>query len=424
MEVSIADLTEIDREVSIQATSAELAPHFDEAFRKQRAKIELKGFRKGKAPLDLIRKLYGESIEYDSLTDIANEFYRQAMEERKIQPIGEPVLTDMSYKPGEPFSFKVKFQIKPTITLKDYRGVAAERVKHVVTNKEIDDELHRIRRSNAKSVEAEIAESDEHVVIADIQELDAGGSPIIGKKSGEVRIYLADETVYPEIKTALRGIAVGGEARATINRTVEEKQELVHLQLTARKIERVELPELNDEFVRMITKNKVGTAEAFMTGLRNDITRFWDDRTDRKLTDAIVGEIVRRHEVPVPESMVKGILDSMIEDMAQRYPGKKLPADFNDKEFREQNREFATFQAKWYLLRERLIEAEGITATDADFEQRAELDAPSMGIDSKRLLEFYRTSESVRDRIISTKLMDVLKQHSAITERSTEEAID
>ncbi len=424
MDVSITDLSEVDKEVSILATVQELAPHFDQAYQKHRATIELKGFRKGKAPLDLIKKLYGESIEYDSLNDIANEFYHRAMSERDIHPIGEPVLTDISYKRGQEFSFKVKYQIKPQFELQDYTGIAVERVKHIVTDREVEDECNRIRRANAIMTEAETAENDEYIVTVDIQETDAGGSPIIGKKSADVRVYLADETVYPEIRAALRGATPTSAPRVMVEREKEGTRESTNLQLSVKKIERVELPALNDDLVKKVTKGKITSVDAFMTDLRKDIEHFWEDKSRRRLSDALISEVVRRHDFPVPDSMVKGILDAQLEDVKLRYPGKKLPAGFDEQQFREQNKAYAAFQARWFLIRERIIEKEGMTASDAELEQQAERDAPSMGIDSKRLLDFYKSSDSVRDRIVSEKLLRLLEERAVITERTTEDPIE
>ena len=421
MDVAITDISDVEKEISIHASATELLPHFDKAYKKHRAKIELKGFRKGKAPLDLVKKLHGEAIEYDSLSEIATDFYRKVISDRDIHPIGEPVLTDMQYKPGEDFSFKVHYQIKPVIVLKEYKKIPLERVKHILTEKEVEDEILRIRRANSTTAEVESAPTDDHILTVDIQEIDTAGNPIIGKKSTDVRVYLADENVLPEIKNPLRGIGIGATVKTTLMRTVEDKQEPTHVEIHVKKIEQVNLPALDDDFIKKITKEKVGTVEEFHKGIRKDIEHYWNERSERRLLDELTGEIVRRHDITVPESMVKGILDSMVEDLKNRYPNKKLPAEFNENEFREQNRSYAIFQAKWYLIKERIIEAEGITATDAEIEQKAKQDAPRVGIDEGRLLQFYKSSDSIKDRIVSDKLLEFLKNSAMIAERSTED---
>jgi trigger factor len=424
MEVSITDVTDVEKEIHIEATASELAPHFEKAYKQQQAKIEIKGFRKGKAPLDMVKKIYGEAIEYDSLNHVASDMYRTIVEERHIHPIGEPVLVDMNYKRGETLTFKVKYEIKPKVELKEYKGIAVEKSIHPVTDKEVAAEILRLRKSNSTLQEVEAASDDEHIVTADVQQLDEAGSPLIGKKTSGARLYLNDETIFPQIKETLRGVKAGETRKTTVHTEHKETPETNHLEITAKKIEKVNLPEFNDEFVKSVTKEKVTSAEAFTKQLREDLENYWNDRTERKLLDDIIGEVVRRHDFIVPEALVKGFLDSLVEDVKNRYPNKKLPADFKEEEFREHNRGYAVFQSKWYLIRERMIEAEGLRVEDADLQQLAEKDAPKVGIEPERLLEFYKSSDATKDRVLSEKLQNFLKQHSVITENVVEEGVE
>jgi trigger factor len=424
MEVSVNDINDVQKEIHIIASPGDLIPHFEEAYKREQPKIEIKGFRKGKAPLDLVKKVYGESIEYGALDHIASDIFREVAEERHIHPIGEPVLIDMHFHRGEPLSFKVKYELKPAVTLAEYKGIPAEKLIHIVTEKEVTEELLRLRKSNSTMAEAASAPDEEHVITVDVQHLDESGAPMIGKKTPGARIYLADETVYPEIKKALAGAALGENRRAVIEIDQDGKKQVNRLDMSVTKIEKIVLPELTDEFVKTVTKEKVTSADTFVEQLKKDLDSYWKDRSERQLLDSIIGEIVRRHEINVPESLVKGFLDSMLEDTKKRYPNKKLPAEFDEREFREQNRSYAVFQAKWYLIRERLIEAEGLTVEDADMERLAEADAPKVGIDKESLMKFYATSEAMKDRVLSEKLHVFLKEHAAITETTTEEPIE
>src|SRR5258707_2456695 len=117
MDVSITDITDVEKEILINVSAEELGPHFEKAYREYLPKIEIKGFRKGKAPLDLVKQIHGEAIEYNALDSIASEVYRDVIKERDIHPIGDPVLTDMDYKLGEALTFKIKYQIKPSFQL-------------------------------------------------------------------------------------------------------------------------------------------------------------------------------------------------------------------------------------------------------------------------------------------------------------------
>ncbi len=424
MDVSIKDITEVEKEISIQASADELKPHFDEAIKRMLPKIEIHGFRKGKAPLNLVKRIHGETIEYDSLDTIATDVYRKVIEERDIHPIGDPVLTDINYKRGEALTFKIKYEIKPQVDLREYKGFAIERLVHPVTEKELEEEIVRIRKANSTLEESAEITDDEHIATVDLQQLDETGSPLIGKKTSDAHLYLADETLLPDLRDALRGTRKEAVKRVTVTREREGNSSTDHLEITVRKVEKVVLPAFDDEFVKKITKGKTTTTADFRKQLREDLERYWRDRSDRRLENAIIGEVVRRHDLPVPESLVKGVLDSLTDELKNRSPGRKLPADFNEESFREQNRAYAVFQAKWYLIRERIIEQEHLSVADAEIEQLAETEASKVGIEKERLLKYYQTSSSARDRLLSDKLMSFLKANQKITDRITDQPFE
>lgn len=422
MEVLITDINDVRKEIEVTASADELAPHFEKAYKERLPDIEIKGFRKGKVPLDLVKKLHGESIEHQSLDSIVNDVYRQVVRERNIQPIGDPVLTEMDYKRGEALTFKITYEVSPTFDLKAYKGIPIEKPVHRVTDEEIEGEILRLRRSDSSTSDASEVTDDEHVVTADIQETDPAGSPLIGRKTSDARLHLADESIYPDIKRALRHAAPGTTHRVTLTTEKEGKKQPAHLEIAVKKIEKVILPELDGEFVKKLTKGKIQTPEEFRKHLREDLERYWEDRSERLVADALIGEIVRRHELTVPESLAKGILDSLLEEYRNRQPAKKLPADFDEKDFREKNRAYAIFQAKWYLVRERILEAENLGVDDGDLERLAVQEASKLGIEKDRLITFYKSSDTVKNRIVSDKLLAFLRAQAHITERVVDDA--
>jgi trigger factor len=424
MEVAITDISEVEKKIQIQATAEELVPHFEKAYREFQKKSEIPGFRKGKTPLEMVKKVYGEGIEYNSLQDVASTLYRQAVDERGIRPIGEPTMTDINYKRGETLDFTIRYEIKPAVTLNEYKNISVEKVLHTVNDEEIASEILRLRKSNSTLEPAETAADDESMVTADVQNLDETGTPLIGRKTSDMRIYLADENLVPEIRQVLRNARAGSVHRVTLQRERGERTETEDVEITVKKVEKVILPEFDNEFVKKITKEKVASVEDFRKKLRDDLGHYWKDRSERRLMDTIIAEIVRRHDITVPESLISGILNSLEEDLKNRSPNKTLPVDFNEKEFRENNRGYAIFQAKWFLLREEIIRAEGISVMDADLEVLAARDSQKVGIDKDRLVQFYKTSESVKDRILNDKLMAFLREHERVTEKTTEEFID
>ena len=421
MEVAINDITQVEKELAIQISAEELTPHFEKAYRRYQPKFEVKGFRKGKVPLDLVKKMFGERIEYDSLDTVASDLYREVAKEKDIRPIGEPLLVDMDYKRGQSLAFKIKYEVLPPITLNEYKGVAAEKLVHKVTEQEIDEEIERLRRANATTIEVQKVEDNEHLVTVDIQDLDDTGFPMIGKKRENQRLYPGDETMPGELKSALRNAEVGAAVRVQYESQHGGHAHKVHMQATVKKIEKIQLPEFDDAFVKKITKEKVATVAEFRQQLQNDLEDYWKEKSERKVVDDLAGEIIRRHDFPVPESLITGIINRQLEDVKSRLPNKRLPADFDEVKFREESRPSAIWQAKWFLLRERIIEQEGLTVDERELEKLAEEKAVQTGIEKEKLLEFFKKSEESQRQLLSDKVVALLKSQAKITERVTEE---
>jgi trigger factor len=416
VEVTVNSLTEVAREVEITATAADLAPHFEKAYQEQRKKIDIRGFRKGKAPLDLIKKLYGDLIENEALNDIATEFYRQAIKEKNLKPVGDPILVDMDYKPGESFRFKIKYDVRPVIELKNYKGVEVEKIVHTVTDAEVEDELLRLRRANATFEEVEKVTNEEHVVTADLQDLDENGAPTAAKKNEGVRFYLADEQLEQPFKDALKAAEKGAMYPVTFEHQHGDHNHKVKTHVTVKKVEKVILPELDDAFIMKVTKDKFKTVDEFRANVKTEMIAYWKSQSDRQVVNAVTAEILKRHEFQVPESMIHNVLEGLREELQNEQPDRKLPEDFDGEKFNERNREYATYQAKWALLREELLKAENITVSDEDLAKLAEEEAERIKIPKDRLISYYKSSEQIKERLIGDKLLKVLVDSAKIKE--------
>ena len=416
MEVTIQSLSDVSREVEITATTEDLAPHFDKAYLEYRKKIEIRGFRKGKAPIDIVKKLYGDLIENDSLNEIATEMYHKAVKEKELKPIGEPVLVDMDYKRGESFRCKIQYDIRPTIEVKQYKGITVEKSVHTITDDEVEKEIIRLQRINAAMEEVDAVTDLEHIVTATLQDLDDGGAPVIGKKSDDVRFYLADDQLEQPFKDALKEARKGGNYRVQFENKHGEHAHTVNTRIIVTKIQKITLSPLNDAFVAKVTKDKFTTVDLLRAGIREDIIAYWKEKTERQVINSITSEIIRLHEFQVPESLIHSVLSGLLEEMKNEYPNKQLPDEFNIEKFNEENRAYAIYQAKWALLREELIKAENITVSDGDLEKLAETESVKIKIPKDRLISYYKSSEQIKDRLVGDKLLKILVDSAKIKE--------
>ncbi len=420
VEVTINSLSEVSRELEVAVPASEIQPHFDKAYQEYRPKVEIKGFRKGKAPIELVKKLYGDLIEHEALNTVASELYRTIVKEKELKPIGDPVIVDMNYKRGEQLRFKVQYDIRPSIELKEYKKISVEKPVHTVNDQEVEDEILRLRKMNSTSEAADQVTGDEYVVTAQVQELDKSGVPIIGKKTQNARFYLADPELEGAIKDVLKSARAGEEYRTAFQHQHDDHTHDVSLQIKASKIEKVLLPEFDDDFVKKITKEKVSTVADFRKGLREDLENYWKEKSHRQTVNSIVGEIVRRHDFQVPESLTRSILQSLLDDVKEQYKGK-LPQGFNPEQFFQENRSYALHQAKWALVREEIIRQEKISADDQDLNALAEREATKIGIDKERLINYYKSSDQIRDRIVSDKLITFLLESADVKEVERQE---
>jgi trigger factor len=402
--------------VEIEVKPDELQPHFEKAYREYRPKIEINGFRKGKAPLDMIKKLYGEMIENEYLEKLTGELYREAVKEKDLHPIGEPTLVDLNYKRGEKLWVKIQYDVRPTIELKKYKDLSVEAVVHTIDEEEIKDELLRIRRINSTREEVQKAADSEHIISADLQELDDSGVPMIGKKTDGAKFYLADPQLEQPFKDALEGTSPGSEHIIKFEHQHDEHTHKVNVKATVTKIEKLVLPDLNDEFIAKVTKDKVHAVDDFRKGIREDLESYWKEKNRRSRINAIVSEIIRLHEFLVPESLIRSVLENLLEDVKGQYPNKTLPEDFDTDKFFKENRAYAIYQSKWALLREEILKAEQLTIEESALVALAETEAPKIGIDKERLIAYYKSSDQVRDRLLGDKLMDLLISSSKIKE--------
>lgn len=415
VETTLTEINECNQQIDFTLTQDELIPHFELSYLKAAPNIEIKGFRKGKVPLTLIKKYYGQSIELESVENIANECFRQTITEKNLQPIGMPSLVDIKYNSGEPLKFTVKFEIRPSFELQEYKGVEAKKYSHLVTDEEIQNELKRLQQSNATYEDVKIVDGKDFVVTVDMQELDENKNPIASKKNDGVKINLTESTTEVEILDVLKNAELDKEYFAEFEHKHNDHSHAVHLQMIVRKIEKIILPNLDEELIKKITKDKISDVEEFRTGLKKDLENYWQEEFEKRFLDEIVNSIVSKYNFSVPESLVSNILDGFIEELKSQLGGKQLPKGFDTTKYKESLRPRALWQAKWFLIREEIINKENLTISDEDLSLRAEEESVKIGIDKETLLNFYKTSEKSKENLLNEKFFALLKENAKVT---------
>jgi len=417
VEVIINTPSTVKIEINVVLNADDLQSHFDLAYTKAAKTIEIAGFRKGKAPLAMIKRMYGEEIEYRELDTIANFFYQQIVREKKLRPVGEPLLADIKYNRGNSLSYVVHVEMLPEFSIQELTGISVQKIIHKVTDEEVANEIEYLRRTNATYSDVQQATDEEHIITFEIQELDENGLPIVGNKTEPIQVHLGDESKLAEIREGLKHSEVGKHYHITYTPQQGERQEPIDGKFEVLRIQKVTLPELNEEFVKKITKNKFSSMDEFRTSIRKDLETYWNDRSIRTVEDAIAAELVHRHPFEVPDSLVKGFTDGLLEEIKEKQPGKILPTNFDEQKFREENQVYSVWQAKWFLLRDKIREHLQLKIEDADFEKIAEEESKKIGVEKERLVAYYKNSKSLNEKILNDKMFTYLVSTAVITEK-------
>jgi len=413
VELNINKLSQTEQEAEIKLTWDELAPYFEEAYKKFQAEAEIKGFRKGKAPLELIKRQFGEQIEYDALDDIVNDVYQNLVRDKKIEVIGTPELVDVDYKRGESLTFKIKYEILPEVEISNYSNLQVEKIVHTVDDKEVEGEIRRLLIANATYEEANEVQGELYRVTVDLQGVDQNNLPVLGRRSEDVVIDLDDESVVESLRQRL--LKARKDDEFIIELTVDNKPEKVRVNV--KKIEKKILPDLNDEFASKITGGKVNTVEGLRNYLKEELQKWWNEYSEIRFYDSIVSELVRTNDFTVPESLIEDFIQSMLDEERSKYPDGKLPQNFDEQFFRQKKRADAIFNAKWYIIKNRIAQVEGINVTDEDFEKLAEEDSAEIGIEKDKLISFYKRSEHIKEKILNRKVLQFLKDKVKVVEK-------
>lgn len=413
MEFKINKIDAVKHEVEFELTYADLAPHFEKAFQKYQKKAEIQGFRKGKAPVSMIKRMYGEMIEQGSLEDVANDIYKNYLDENHIHPLGEAQMVDMDYEAKQLFKFKIKYEVKPEFEITDYKGIEINRTIHNIDDKTIDEEVKYIQSKHVTYEDAQKADGDEFAITMDVQKLDDTGVDLIGQKDKDVRFYLNDPQVNKEFKEQLLEISVGEERVLMLPAQDDDKTE--KFKVFCKKIDKVVFPELNEEFFKQVFKDdEMKTVEQFREKVKTDLEGIYKNISEQEIRNNIVSELIKLNEVPVPDALVENILNSYIEDVKNQNPKRQLPPDFDEEEYRKSKRVDAILQVKWYLIRDKIIEKEKMEVTDTDLEPVIEADAKKYNLPVDKIKTVYENNPDVKYRVLDDKLMKFLIDNAKI----------
>ncbi|MEX0778131.1 MAG: trigger factor [Balneolales bacterium] len=417
MNITVEDVSAVDKEIIVKADRKDLEPKFDKAMREYRKQMNIPGFRPGQVPVGLVRKRFGKEIEAEEINKYIQEIYTQEIVP-KHQPVGEPQLDDFKWDNDE-LQVTFKIGVKPEFELTNLEEVTIDKMVHDVTEDEVDKEVENALERAAKWVETEEPIQENWRVTVDAMAVDAEGNPIEGDMDTDKELDLNDEQNEP-FKKALAGKKIGEIAPVELG----EGDDKATYNLTVKKILKQEKPELNDDFVKEATNGELDSVENFRSQIKSQIQNYFDESADGMAKQQLMEKLIETHEMEVPEVSIKAVQDFYVKRFKEEQ-GDNMPPDFNEEEYRENMKEKANEEAKWAFILPKLEEKYSdieLTAEDIDAELAKQ--AARYGLTTEMIKNFYAQSgeqmENLRQSIRTEKLFGKLFEEIKVNELDKE----
>lgn len=422
MESVITILSESEKELTLSYTAEEIKPELEAEIVKQVKKIQIDGFRKGKAPMHVIKRIYGDALEYDAAEKISNKLFWDNVKSQNLNPIGEPALVDMKFKPGEDFSFKVRFEVYPVIEIKDYKDNQIDIPDLVASDVEVNQEIRRIQFSNAINEPADVVENENFVIDVDLQRISKEGTQIEGAVQKGVKIQLFNENVNKEIVENAKDKKVGETFSFSFHdhsdhhHTDNEENHDDHTYIynaTIKSIEKVTLPELNEEFIKRITREKASNESEMRENILKDIQSYYDSSVEEMTDLQLEKKLLENNKFTPPSTFVENYLNELVKQETEK--AKQEKKRFPDvQKLRESLKVKAENSVKWILLRDEIMKKENINLTDERIEEIAKENSEKIGVSTEILTNYYKSDE-MKSQLLTRELYKFLRENNKIT---------
>jgi trigger factor len=421
VESNVKELSASENEIEISLKFEDVKNDIEAEVKRQTKNIQLPGFRKGKVPKNILKKRFGDSLEFEASEKIANKQFWEIAKEKNLNPIGQPTMTDFDFKPGEDLNFKVKYEVVPQIELKDYTDQKIEIPDFKIKDSDVEKEIAHQVSANKILEEADVVGDDNNFLLdALVYRLNEKGEP--ENENGEkLEIDLTSDGVNKEILENSKAKKVGDSFSFSFDdeRTVkndkgeEEKvKENYNYKVEIKGIKKIILPELNEEFIKKITKDKVSNEADLKKEVKKDIENFYEGKVEEILRGTLITTLIKNNEFTPPSTLVNNILTELVKN-EEEYLKKQGHTNVNPSELQERLKTTAENDVKWYLIKSALLNKENISVTDDEIKELAEKDAEKTGIPVEKLLSYYKNSGQ-NEKILDQKLFEFLKEKNNI----------
>ena len=407
---------EVKMEITIEAEKFENA--IKKVYFKNAKYFNIPGFRKGKAPQNIVEKYYGKEIFYeDAFNEIAGEEYEKAIEESKVEVVGRPQIDIVKMEKGQDLVFTAIVATKPEVELGKYKGIEIEKKEYNVEESDIDNNLKQMQEKNARVISVETPVENGNIAVIDFEGF-VDGKAFEGGKGENYSLEIGSGSFIPGFEDQVIGMKIDEEKDINVKFPDEYfSKDLAGKDATFKvkvhEIKKKELPELDDEFAKDVSE--FDTLKELKDSIKERLVKENEQKAKYEKEDAVMKVVTEGMKADIPAGMVEVEVDNMVKDMEQRmsYQGLKLEQylkmlNKTEAEFRKDYEPQAIEAIKSRLALEAIIKAEKIEATEKDVKEKLEEMAKNYGKTAEELEKNENIKEYIKQGIENEKAINFL----------------
>ena len=405
----------------ITSSDEEFEKGLEQAYNKNKSKINVQGFRKGKAPRKIIEKFYGKEVFFeDAANAIIPEAYAKAAEESGLEIVSQPEIGLVQLEDGKPFIFSATVAVKPEVELGQYKGVEVAKADVEVTEDDINAELDKVREQNSRTVNVEDRPvQDKDMTVIDFEGF-IDGQPFQGGKGENYPLTIGSHSFIDTFEEQLIGKNIGEETEVNVTfpedyHAEELKGKPATFKVTVKEIKEKQYDDLDDDFAQNVSD--FDTLAEYKEDLKKTIGERKANEAKNKKEAEAIDKIIENAKMDIPSSMVDTQVRQMAEDFSRRLQQQGLSVEqyfqftglTADKLFADMQPE-AEKRIKSRLVLEAIVKAENIEVSDEEYESELNKMAESYGMEVDKIKEFMGEYEQkqIREDIAVQKAVDLV----------------
>ena len=404
MSVQVEKLEKSMAKLTITVEAAKFDAAVDSAYQKNKGKIALPGFRKGKAPRAMIEKMYGTGVFYeDAANELIPEAYETAAKESELEIVAQPEIEVTQMEKGTDFIFTATVAIKPEVTLGDYKGIEVEKKEAEVSEEEITAEIDKAREANSRLITIEDrATEDGDTVIIDFDGY-VDGKQFEGGYAEDYTLVLGSHSFIDNFEDQLVGKNLGEDVE--VNVTFPEEYHVDELKgkpalfkVKIKEIQKKELPELDDDFAQDVSD--FDTLDEYKADVEKKILENKENQIKREQEDQIIEKIIENAQMEIPQQMIAAQTRQMTQEFAQRLQSQGLSLEqymqftgLTPQKMMEDLEPQALKRIQSRLVLESVVAAENIEASDEEIDKELENMASMYQMEIDKLKELIGDDE-------------------------------